>query len=217
MKFTPFNLEEWFDRYEHQVDYMLGSSSCAGWTLEELFELTGETIDFPSQSTTATPVPGTPELREAIATWYKNSTPDDVLVTCSSTEAIFLIANTFLEPGDSVVSMFPVYPSLYQLAADLGAEVRRWHLRHENQFEPDFDELESLVDYSTKLIILNNPQNPTGITLNDEELKQVLNIADRVGAKVFVDEVFRGITVKGNPLTPSICDIDQSSIAIGAM
>ena len=217
MKFSLFALEEWFDRYEFKVDYMLGSSSCAGMTVEELFDLTGESVDFHHTMLTAPPVSGDPDLLESISTWYENTEPDEIHVTCSSTEAIFLLTHSLLKPGDSVVAMFPMYPSLYQAAEDLGAEIRRWHLRHENNFQPDFDELVPLVDDSTRLIILNNPHNPTGQTLDEKELKKVISIASRVGAKVWCDEVFRGITVKGNSLTPSIRDVDGETIAIGSM
>jgi len=217
MKYSVFTLEEWFDRYEFKVDHLLGSSSCAGMTVNELFDLTGETIDFGKTRLTAAPVGGLPELQEAIATWYKNTSPGEVFVTCSSTEAIFLLVESLVGAGDSVVAMFPMYPALYQLASDIGAEVRKWRLRHENQFRPDFAELEELVDETTKLIVINNPQNPTGNVMSDEELRRVIAVADRAGAKVWVDEVFRGITVDSNPATASVRDLDQSTISSGSM
>ena len=217
MKYSVFTLEEWFDRYEFKVDHLLGSSSCAGMTVDELFDLTGEAIDFGKTKLTSAPVGGLPELQETVATWYKSTSPGEVFVTCSSTEAIFLLVESLVGAGDSVVAMFPMYPALYQLAGDLGAEVRKWRLRHENQFQPDLAELEDLVDESTKLIVINNPQNPTGYVMSDEELQSVIVIAGEVGAKVWVDEVFRGITVDGKPATGSVRDLDQSAISTGSM
>lgn len=217
MKYSVFALEEWFDRYEFKVNYLLGSSSCAGMTVDELFDLAGESVDFGKTKLTSAPVGGLPELQEATATWYRSSSPEEVFVTCSSTEAIFLLVESLVGAGDSVVSMFPMYPALYQLAGDLGAEVRKWRLQHENRFRPDFSELEELVDESTKLIVINNPQNPTGYVMSNDELEKVITIADKVGAKVWVDEVFRGITVDGNPATGSVRDLDQSAISTGSM
>ena len=148
-KYSVFKLEEWFERYEFEVDHLLGSSSCAGMTMEELCEITGETVDFAGSSLGATPGPGSDELREAISTWYKKGAPENIYITSSSTEAIFLLIESILSSGDSMVAMFPMYPALYQLAEDNGAEIRHWHLRHENGFEPDFDELKELVDDTT--------------------------------------------------------------------
>ena len=64
MKYSVFTLEEWFDRYEFKVDHLLGSSSCAGMTVDELFDLTGEAIDFGKTKLTSAPVGGLPELQE---------------------------------------------------------------------------------------------------------------------------------------------------------
>lgn len=217
MKFSPFALEDWFDRYEHRCKYNLGSSNCAGVSMREVLEMSGESIDLDKFDLVSGPVEGTEELRSAISTWYSNTAPDEIFVTCSSTEAIFLLSTALLKAGDSAVVMFPEYPSLYQLAEDCGIDVRRWRLRHENKFNPDLDELRGLADASTKLIILNNPHNPTGQILEAAELGEVVSIASRVGARVWSDEVFRGITVDGYPRTPSIRDIDQGSIATGSM
>ena len=216
-RYSVFQLEEWFERYEFDVDHLLGSSSCAGMTIEELFEITGETVDFGELSLGATPGPGSDELREAISTWYDKQAPKNIYITSSSTEAIFLLIESILSSGDSMVAMFPMYPALYQLAEDNGAEIRYWHLRHENGFELDFDELKELVDETTKLIVINNPNNPTGQIMLTDDLRQMVQFSKEHGIQLWVDEVFRGITVDGGPTTPSIRDIDSTTISTGSM
>ena len=216
-KYSVFKLEEWFERYEFEVDHLLGSSSCAGMTMEELCKITDETVDFAGSSLGATPGPGSDELREAISTWYNNGSPENIYITSSSTEAIFLLIESILSPGDSMVAMFPMYPALYQLAEDNGADIRHWHLRHENGFEPDFDELNELVDDTTRLIIVNNPNNPTGQIMLRNDLQRLAQFAHEHDIQLWVDEVFRGITVDGGPVTPSIRDIDSGTISTGSM
>ena len=216
-KYSVFQLEEWFERYEFEVDHLLGSSSCAGMTMEELCHITGETVDFAGSSLGATPGPGSDELREAISTWYKNGAPENVYITSSSTEAIFLLIESILSQGDSMIAMFPMYPALYQLAEDNGAEIRHWHLRHENSFEPDLDELKELVDDTTKLIVVNNPNNPTGQIMLRDNLQHLAHFSREHNIQLWVDEVFRGITVDGGPVTPSIRDIDSTTISTGSM
>ncbi len=185
--------------------------------MEELCQITGETVDFAGSSLGATPGPGSDELRGAISTWYKKGAPENVYITSSSTEAIFLLIESILSPGDSMIAMFPMYPALYQLAEDNGAEIRHWHLRHENRFEPDLDELKELVDDTTKLIVVNNPNNPTGHIMLRDDLQHLVHFSLEHGIQLWVDEVFRGITVDGGPVTPSIRDIDSTTISTGSM
>ena len=216
-RYSVFKLEEWFERYEFDVEHLLGSSSCAGMTVSELSEITGEAFNFEGLSLGATPGPGSADLRDAVSSWYSQGSLENVYITSSSTEAIFLLIESMVSKGDSIVAMFPMYPALYQLAEDNGVEVRNWKLDHANRFEPDFDELSELVDETTKLIIINNPQNPTGQIMLERELRHLADFAREKGIQLWVDEVFRGITVDGGPLTPSIRDIDESAIATGSM
>ena len=216
-QYSVFRLEEWFERYEFDVDYLIGSSSCAGMTIDEFFDITGESFDFTNTSLSATPGAGSDELREEISLWYKKGSMDNIYVTSSSTEAIFLLIESMLSEGDSLIATFPMYPALYQLASDNKVEVRHWVLEHSNRFEPNFDDLIELSDDSTKLIIINNPQNPTGQIFLHDDLKRLSDFSKNNGIQLWVDEVFRGITVDGGPVTPSIRDIDECAIATGSM
>ena len=109
-RYSVFRLEEWFERYEFSVDHLLGSSSCAGMTLGELCAITGESFDFEGSSLGATPGSGSVELREEISTWYSQGSSENVYITSSSTEAIFLLIESLVTKGDSIVAMFPMYP-----------------------------------------------------------------------------------------------------------
>ncbi|MBF88416.1 MAG: hypothetical protein CMG75_01950 [Candidatus Marinimicrobia bacterium] len=216
-KYSVFRLEEWFEKYEFNVDHNLGSSSCARMTIDDFFHITGKPLDFRNISLNATPGAGSEELRKEISLWYNKGSINNIYITSSSTEAIFLLIESLLSEGDSLIAMFPMYPALYQLALDKKIEVRYWNLEHSNKFKPDFDDLIKLIDDSTKLILINNPQNPTGQILLYEDLKYLSDFSKKYGIQLWVDEVFRGITIDGGPVTPSIRDIDESSIATGSM
>ena len=90
-------------------------------------------------------------------------------------------------------------------------------MRHENSFEPDLDELKELVDDTTKLIVVNNPNNPTGQIMLRDNLQHLAHFSREHNIQLWVDEVFRGITVDGGPVTPSIRDIDSTTISTGSM
>jgi aspartate/methionine/tyrosine aminotransferase len=84
-----------------------------------------------------------------------------------------------------------------------GASVRGWPLQRELEWRPDPGELDQLVNKKTRLIIITNPNNPTGRVLGEEYLDAVARAADRVGAWVLSDEIYRGAERDGRP-TPSM-------------
>ena len=86
----------------------------------------------------------------------------------------------------------------------------------EDGWRPNLEQLARLIDEKTRLIYLVHPHNPTGSTLQVEEMQAIARMAQRVGALVVNDEVFRLISLDGEP-TPSIIDVAENAIGIGDM
>jgi aspartate/methionine/tyrosine aminotransferase len=131
-------------------------------------------------------------LKAAIARRYGVS-DESVVLAQGTSMANFLAMATVLERGDEVLIEQPAYDPFLGAAAYLGADVKRFVRRFENSYQLDLDELKTLISARTKLIVLTNPHNPTGVTLNAETLTQVGDLAAAVGASVLVDEVYRDI------------------------
>lgn len=87
--------------------------------------------------------------------------PEQVLITPGAIAANHLVLYSLVGQGDHVVCHYPTYQQLYSIPTSLGAEVDLWKSNPEKKWLPDLEELKSLVKDNTKLIILNNPQNPT--------------------------------------------------------
>lgn len=109
---------------------------------------------------------GSTALRENLSRLYSSKvgtplTPQKVLITPGAIAANHLVLYALIGKGDHVVCHYPTYQQLYSIPASLGAEVDLWKSKPENKWLPDLEELKSLVRDNTKLIILNNPQNPT--------------------------------------------------------
>jgi aspartate/methionine/tyrosine aminotransferase len=75
----------------------------------------------------------------------------------------------------------------------MGIDVRSYHLRHENDFEIDVDEVKRLVDERTKVLLINTPHNPTGMTVRPEILRELHDFATDRGIQFVVDEVYHPI------------------------
>ena len=200
MNIEPFALERLQSRYEHQVEINLSESGVEPLRLEELLpandvgSLLREPLGYPQTN-------GTVALRELVAADYPGASADHVLITAGSAEANFLACWRLVEPGDEVVVLHPNYLQTHLLAAGHGARVRPWPLRLDGagggagggaRWAPALDALGALVTDRTRLVVLCNPNNPTGARLTAAEVDAVCAAAARHGAWVLSDEVYRG-------------------------
>lgn len=90
-------------------------------------------------------------------------------------------------------------------------------MREENRFLPDLEELKNLLNDNTKLICLNNPNNPSGSLMDEPFLKQVVEIARSCDAYILCDEVYRGTNQEGDGATASIADLYEKGISTASM
>jgi aspartate/methionine/tyrosine aminotransferase len=187
--------------WENVVDYNLSESGVHPMTLEEL--ATAKEIRlFTKKNLGYIQSNGTPELRAEIAGLYAGAAIDNILVTSGSSEANYLLIWKTIEPGDEVLFELPIYMQMWGLARAFGARVKTFELKEELGWQPDLRELERLVTKKTKLIILTNPNNPTGAILSPEAVGTIIGLASRVGAWIIADEVYQGAELRG-PRTPS--------------
>jgi aspartate/methionine/tyrosine aminotransferase len=121
----------------------------------------------------------------------KTGVPVDCVVHAQGTSmANHLAMAALLEPGDEVLVEEPTYEALLAAAEYLGAKIRRFPRRFENGFQLDPREVERAISPRTRLIVLTNLHNPTGVRTSDATLKLVGEIARSLGAHVLVDEVY---------------------------
>ncbi len=114
------------------------------------------------------------------------------MVTSGSSEAIFLSACLTVSQGDRVVMMTPNYLSFNGIAEALGAKVDYVPLVKKEKWGWELDLLSQVVTDKTKVISICNPNNPTGSILSEEEMKEIIEIADKVGAYILSDEIYIG-------------------------
>ena len=221
MKIKTFKVERWMNDYEDDAKYNLAETCIDSLTLEELLELSGKDPEEYLKSLkdvrlTYGYIFGSPELLNGISGLYKTIQPENVVPTHGAVGANNMVITTLVEPDDNVVSVMPTYQQHYSIPESIGAEVRILQLTPENKFLPDIDELKKIVDKNTKMITVNNPDNPTGSWIPEDIMKQVVEVARSVGAYVVSDEVYRGISEDGSYMH-SIVDLYEKGISIGSM
>ncbi|RLF82957.1 aminotransferase [Thermococci archaeon] len=216
MKVKPFLVERFMGEHEHNVEVNIAETCVKPFALGEFLEFVGEQ-DFLEKikdlQLTYGYVEGLPELKEGLSRFYKNIKPDDIFTTHGAIDANFQVFYSLVEPGDTVISIFPTYQQLYSVPESFGAKVKLWRLHEENSWMPDLDELNELVDKKTKLIVINSPNNPTGALLDEKMLREIAEIAEDANAYVLNDESYRGLYINPEDWVPSIVDISDRAIA----
>lgn len=200
MKLNDFKLECYFGQYEFTAPYLLTQSDCESMTTNELLSLEpGAKEDYLNQWLGYTETWGDPELRELIAGLYKGMAAEDILVFHGAQEAIFGYMNVMLQEGDHMIAMYPNYQSAYEVANSVpNCEFSKWYIKDDGEkWTLDFDELERLIKPNTKVLAVNSPNNPTGYTFTNAEIKKLCEICKRYDLYLFADEVYKGLEMDG--------------------
>ena len=197
MTFVPFAMERWQSTYEQAVEVDLSESGVHPLRLDELFAFAGlEPDHLGSVSLRYNPTLGSVALRQNVAALHPGAGSDNVLVTNGSAEANFVACWSLCSPGDEIVFMNPNYFQIAGVGQNLGASVQWWNLK-EADWQPDLEALDRQVNERTRLIVVTHPNNPTGAVFTTEFHDRVTAAAERVGAWVISDEVYRGAEIDG--------------------
>jgi len=221
MKISPFAVEMWMNDWEKKCELNLAETCVESLTISELLALTGKNDDSLSELLTIKMtyggIEGSDRLKAAITALYIDQTPENILTTHGAIGANALVYQALIEQGDEVITVVPTYQQHYSIPASMGADVRPLKLLPEQRYQLDIEELAALATSDTKLIVINNPNNPTGALLSLEKLHQIVEIARKSDAWLLCDEVYRGTNQSGTGFTPSIVDLYEKGISTSSM
>ncbi|MFB6113572.1 MAG: aminotransferase class I/II-fold pyridoxal phosphate-dependent enzyme [Halodesulfurarchaeum sp.] len=204
MDIPAFELERWFARYEHDADIMLAESGIRSLDADR-FDLDPGTFGY------VIPTNGDPALRETIGDRYDRG-PDSVLCTVGTQEANFLAFQSILEPDDHAVVVTPTYQALHTLPETLAAVTRveltppDWRL--------DVSAVAEAIRPDTELLVLNNPNNPTGRYHSQATVEALYDLAVDADAYLLADEVYR--LLSPDPLPP-VASMGEAGISTSSL
>ena len=182
---------EWAKLYS-TAKFNLATSGMAGFPLSEL----GVTID--QLEINGPSIYSYEPLLQAIALRYR--VPQDCVVSAVGTSlANYLALAATTEPGDEILVEQPTYELILSAAKYLGLEIKRFQRPAENNFAIDVEDIERNITPHTRLIVICNLHNPSGALVPDATLREVGEIARKVGAYVVVDEVYREMLFEASP------------------
>ena len=221
MKIKPFAVEEWMNAWEVGAKYNIAETCVDSISMNELFELTGEDkTEFLNRLCARRlsygDIEGLPEFRKGVCGLYKTLNIENIVPTHGASGANHHVFYSLISPGDRVVSIMPTYQQLYSIPESYGADVQILHLSKENNYLPDLEKLRRLVTPKTKMICINNPNNPTGALMSEQMLREIVEIASSADAWILCDEVYRHLSQEDG-WCPSIVDLYEKGISVSSM
>lgn len=221
MKIKPFAVEEWMNAWEVGAKYNIAETCVDSISMNELFELTGEDkTEFLNRLCARRlsygDIEGLPEFRKGVCGLYKTLNIENIVPTHGASGANHHVFYSLISPGDRVVSIMPTYQQLYSIPESYGADVQILHLSKENNYLPDLEKLRRLVTPKTKMICINNPNNPTGALMSEQMLREIVEIARSADAWILCDEVYRHLSQEDG-WCPSIVDLYEKGISVSSM
>lgn len=168
------------------------------------------------------PSAGIPGAREAVAAeWTRNgfpATPDRVLITGGTSEGIELALTALVDAGDSVLVPTPTYPLYTAVLAKIGAEPLYYRKDPARGWLPDPDHIQSLITPRTRVLVVIDPNNPTGAVYPEETRRALIELSERHGLTLLADEVYGDLAYDGpvppiGSLAPDAAIISFSSLS----
>lgn len=188
MQAPRIDLFEWLIQNAPHATYNLAYSNIQGLTIQEYKSFTD--VPFSDRFELGSNAQyGANELKKVLCSMY-NCTSGNIVTTTGASEANFLVFSSLLGKGDECIVEQPGYQPMWLTPEMLGARWIPWFRPFDHRFSVQIDTLEDLITGKTKLVVLTNLHNPSGVLTNHTTLETVAKIAADHGIFVLVDEIF---------------------------
>ncbi|MBR4454944.1 MAG: aminotransferase class I/II-fold pyridoxal phosphate-dependent enzyme [Solobacterium sp.] len=206
MNLPVFEVEQWMTDHEGRAVFNLTDTCVPALRIEELLAM-DEDRDFQNILLDYGSITGDVRLKQEIRKLYRHGTIDSITTSQGCLQGNELVLNTLLNPGDHVVTFEPGYQAFTDYPASLGCKVTSLKLYEDRGWQPSVSDLEEVMKQEVRLIILNNPNNPTGTLFSSDFLKRMIELASAKGTWILSDEVYR------DPANPSLSDLYERGIS----
>ncbi|MFN7654383.1 MAG: pyridoxal phosphate-dependent aminotransferase [Cyclobacteriaceae bacterium] len=212
MKFNrmPIEVESPEEMGYSTIQYNLAESSVHDRTIGELgMDLSNVLMNYGHHR-------GLPELQQAICEGSHILKSEDVLVTAGAAQALYLVATTLLNPEDHLIVVRPNYGTNLETPRGIPCEMSVIDLSFDNGFQPDIDQIQKAIRPNTKLISITHPHNPTGIFVSQSTIESLVQLSERNGFYLLIDETYRHLNFK-TPLLPYFAEKSNRVISVSSL
>lgn len=222
MKIEQFRMERTQCLYENEVEFNLSESGVSPLSIADLLPDPAERAALETAALKYPHSTGRESLRANVAAFHGLADAEGVMVTNGGSEANYTTLWGLIEPGDRVAFMVPNYLQGLGLGEAYGELVDRYRLvmtrdgRGNFRWQLDLASLTKAVTRQTRAIVVTNPNNPSGAVLREAEMDAIVDAADRVGAWIVADEIYRGAETDG-PLSPTFAGRYDKVVVTGGL
>lgn len=211
MKLNDFKTEQWMNVHEGDAVYNLIDTCISPLTYSELTSLdTDHTLS--NLKLDYGEISGSSSFRKKVLSLYQTGTIDNIILSQGCLQANEMVMSGLLNPGDTVITFTPGYQQFTDIPESIGCHVLTIPLHEENNWLPDYKDIEEAMHNPVKMIIINNPANPTGSLFPLNLLNKIIHLARKQNTWILSDEVYRGLTNE-----PSISDLYVHGIATSSL
>lgn len=161
------------------------------------------------------PTDGTPSLKKAIVRYTEDNydrvvAPQNIIVSDGAKQSLFNILFTLCNPQDEVIILAPYWVSYPEMIKMVGA-VPVIITPEDGSFTPRFDEIERTIGSYTKAIIVNSPNNPSGVVYPETLISKIVDLCERKGIYMICDDIYHKLVFDGNVAQPA-CKYTQKDV-----
>ena len=210
MKLPKFRVEQWMTDYEGSAVYNLTDTCISPLMLEELLAMDKSHL-FRNLKLDYGAITGDPLLKKELLTLYEKGTEANITTAQGCLQASEMIMNTVLSPGDTVITYVPGYQAFCEYPRSIGCKVIPLNLYEEAGWQPKAEELEEAMKEPVRMIIVNNPSNPTGTVFRQDYLTRLIRLAEEKETMILSDEIYR------DPYCPSLSDLTENAVSVSSL
>ncbi len=192
MKLPDFKTEQWMNVHEGNAVYNLTDSCVVPLTFQELLAMDHD-HDLDDVKMDYGTITGDFRLKNEILKMYRTGTADHITLGQGCLQCSEMVMYTLLSPGDTVITYTPSYQQFTDIPSSLGCSVIQLKLYEEDGWQPRLCELEEAMKNHVRMVIINQPNNPTGSVFGREYLDRLISLCREQGTWILSDEVYRGL------------------------
>lgn len=214
-QYPPAPLENWYRYNYFNNEFDISGSGVEDYSFEEIRTMTKlQYAELDQLMMHDTPTVGAVHLRQVLANKFAAGAAEKVMVTNGSNEALQLVVRAILHAGDEVITLGPCYHCHDKIAAAIGCKVVQWELPIGKQQALDTAQLARLITPATRAVILNFPHNPSGFTISQSELDEIMVLIKKHQLYLVWDAAFQELVYDQPPLRDPVLDYNKA-ISVG--
>ena len=213
-----FELEIHFSKWEFEAKYHMTASDVESMSLKDLMAMATpkEKSGFEDVWLGYTETWGDDVLRQSIASTYTTMNKENILCFCGAEEGLYVAMRVLLKEDDHAIVVVPNYQAAETLPLEI-CEVTGVQLQASNNWRLDMDDVAKAIQPNTKLISINFPNNPTGATMPEDDIKALVALCRKHDIYLFSDEVYRGLELDGTKQMVQIADLYEKGFSLNVL